>query len=173
MAESVDEFHLVFGRHPESRRETFARFAADCIFDTNARELILSILTVVATLTQLTSQRGIVALSDVTVKLINRMIMFAAKAATSQMDDLGMYITAYLSSAVADREVTGGSEAFNGFLGSFNDYVGASVTAALKKVEDIMGPEAYGAFYDAVYGNNQGLAESAGRDLRAAAARSR
>lgn len=168
MAEPVDEFHLVFGRGSESRRETFARFAAECIYDSNARELVLSILAVVAALTQLTSHRGIMALSDVTVKLINRMIMFAAKAATSQMDDLGVYIASYLSSAVADKEVVGGSEAFRGFLDSFSGYVGDIVTAALNKVESIMGAEAYAAFYDAVYGDNQHLAESAKADLQAA-----
>lgn len=168
MGESVDEFHRVFGRVPESPRDTFKRFALDCIFDSNARDIILGILAVTGTITQLTSHKGIIALSNVTSKLINRVIMFAAKAATSQVDDLGVYVAAYMSDSVADREVQGGSGAFQSFLESFNSYVSGIVAAAKKKVEDIMGKEAYAAFLEAVYADDGHLADLVSNEFQEA-----
>ena len=163
----IDEFQLTFGSATEAPHDTFLRFALDCIFDENAKQLIMGILTVTTTLSQLTTQKGIMALSDVTTRLINRMIMFAAKTATSQVDDLGVYIAAYLSDAIADKEVEGGANAFKMFLDSFTKFVSQHIAAAMRKVEEIMGKETYADFLSVVYADDGDLAKKAAPEYKA------
>ena len=46
----MDDFQLTFGGAGESLHDTFLRFALDCIFDENAKEIVVAILTVTAAL---------------------------------------------------------------------------------------------------------------------------
>jgi hypothetical protein len=163
----MDDFQLTFGGAGESLHDTFLRFALDCIFDENAKEIVVAILTVTAALSTLTTQKGVMALSDVTTKLINRMIMFAAKAATSQVDDLGVYVAAYLSDAVAEKQVRGGASAFRSFLRSFSNFVTDCVAAGKRKVQEIMGEEAYAEFLSVVYASDEDFAENVAPEFKA------